>query len=409
MITLARLARPSIVLQGKDYATALAPYFLNMAYTDNCDGKKADDLHIQLADRDMKFINEWMPDLGEFIDAGIIVERWFAPYAASLSLDCGRFWIDEVEFELPPHTVSIKASSIPTTAHIKNINETRGWEKTTLHDIANQIAGENQMSLDWQAGDINPKYSRIEQQEESGLQFLMKRADDAKLAIKVHRNKVVVFDEAKLEQQPAKFTVVYSDATPIGGIAGQLLGGGASSLAIGSGIGGSTYHIKSAHFTLRLTDLQKGHKVKKSSVVTGKTHDSTFKVDEQGVADYQNNVNIGTGEEEEDSDDGEGNGGNGNGEPPTKSVVPHADEPPMDWQNVGGADVAKAKTRKTNKDKYHCDIELSIGNPLIAAGQTFNLQGFGKWDGKWFIESADHTVGPEYTTKLKTRMCLQGY
>src|SRR5262245_61616489 len=166
MITQVRVARPEIILNGEDYYSSLAPYFLNMTYTDNCDGEKADDLQLQLADRDRRFINDWMPDPGVFMDVSILCERWFAPNAATLKMDCGRFWIDTVDFELPQHTVSIKASSIPTDQRIKGGNETRGWEDTSLEDITNQIASENGMLVDWQAN-YNPKYKRTEQTEES--------------------------------------------------------------------------------------------------------------------------------------------------------------------------------------------------------------------------------------------------
>ena len=43
---------------------------------------------------------------------------------------------------------------------------------------------------------------------------------------------------------------------------------------------------------------------------------------------------------------------------------------------------AQAATRAKNKRQYESDIELSIGNPLIAAGETFMLAGCGQFDGK---------------------------
>jgi hypothetical protein len=51
---------------------------------------------------------------------------------------------------------------------------------------------------------------------------------------------------------------------------------------------------------------------------------------------------------------------------------------------------------------------MSIGNPLVAAGQTFTLKGVGQYDGQWFIESAHHEVGPEYKTELTVHRCLKG-
>jgi len=411
MLLQVRSARPAITLAGKDYYASLAPYFLNLSYSDNCDGEKADDLQLQLADRDGRFISDWMPDVGEFLDVSIMAERWFAPNAATLSLDCGRFWIDTVDFDLPQHTVSIKANSIPTTAHLKTVNETRGWEKSSLRDITEQIAGENKMDgVDWLA-ENNPRYARVEQQEESALQFLKKRANDAKLAIRVHRNKIVVYDEQKLEETAPQFTLT-SGMPGVGGIASQLVGGAAAFLSQGSA-GASSYRIATASFTKRVTDVQKGHKVKHASVKTGDTVTSEFRADvdfhpsggsgNEALPDYLNNVSLSTDTEAEDEDSGESENGNG-------GSVRADTEPLPDWQNnTGGTMKAKADTRKSNKDKETADIQLGIGNPLVAAGMTFNLQGFGQFDGVWFVDSAEHTVGPEYTTKLKAHRCLKGY
>jgi len=44
MIVQVRAARPSIMMDGKDWYGELAPYLVSMTYEDNCDGKKADDL-----------------------------------------------------------------------------------------------------------------------------------------------------------------------------------------------------------------------------------------------------------------------------------------------------------------------------------------------------------------------------
>jgi phage protein D len=390
MITPVRIARPSLILNGQDFFNQLSPYFLNMSYTDNCDGQKADDFHLQLADRDMRFISDWMPDKGAFIDVSIVTERWFAPNAAGLSLDCGRFWIDAIEFELPQHTVSIKAQSIPTDAHIKASNETRGWDDTTLKDIASQIAGENNMTIDYRS-DFNPRYARVEQTEQSGLEFLRHRATDAKLSIKVCRGQIIFYDEQTLEATAPAFTIVYGSAP--------------------GGLGQSTYRIKSAHFTTKLTDTTKKATVSHNSPETGKNTKEVYTAQDytDGVDAWNQNVNEGTdGKDEEDEGD-DGNGGGGR-----RSITPRDSiEPVGDWNNpegdAGTQRKAKSVVRDANKDKETADIELSLGNPLVAAGMTFNLSGFGKYDGAWFIESAEHTVAPIYETKLNARRCLTGY
>jgi Bacteriophage probable baseplate hub protein len=382
-----RTARASIVLNGVDYFSKLAPYFLSMSYTDNCDGKKADDLEIKLADRDRRFINDWMPDKGTFLDAAIIAERWFAPNASGLKLDCGRFWIDSVEFSLPDHTVSIKASSIPTDANIKGNDETRGWEKTTLQDVANQIAGENQMSVQWEA-QHNPRYTRIEQVEESGLAFLKKRAEDAKLAIKVCRSKIIFFDELTYESKAPATTIVYGDMV--------------------GGAGLNCYRMSGGHFVTQLTDKTKKATVTHTSLTTGKMSKGFAESSDPelvgGNGEFSNwvqNVAEGTDDADEDNedDDENGDGSRAVGDP---NLVD-------DYTSTTGNNLkAQSVVRNKNKDKENAKIALSIGNPLIAAGTTFVLKGVGQYDGNYFIVSAHHTVGPQYDTELEVRRCLKG-
>jgi len=383
MIVPVRTAHPEIVVNGADYFTQLAPYFLSMSYTDNSDGKKADDLEIKLADRDRRFINDWMPDKGTFIDAAIIAENWFAPYAGGLKLDCGRFWIDSVEFTLPDHTVTIKGSSIPTDANIKSNDETRGWENTTLQTVANQIAGENKMTVDWQA-DHDPKYTRIEQVEESGLAFLKNRANDAKIAIKVCRGKIIFFDELAYESKAPTMTIVYGDEV--------------------GGIGLNCFRMTGGHFVTQLTDKTKKAKVSHTSVKTGEMSQGFAQSSDPDLtSDWTQHVAEGTdtADEDEEGDDGE-NGGDGGRTAGDPNLVDS-------WETATGNNLkAESVVRDKNKDKENAKIEMSIGNPLIASGTTFVLKGVGQYDGNYFIVSAHHTCGPQFNTELEVRRCLKG-
>ena len=378
-------------MNGQDFYSSLAPYFLNMSYTDNSDGEKADDLQLQLADRDRRFISDWRPDPGVFMDVSIICERWFAPNAASLKLDCGRFWIDSVDFELPQHTVSVKAQSIPTDKRIKGGNETRGWENNTLQGIANQIAGENDMLVDWQA-DYDPRYKRVEQTEESGLCFLKKRANEAKLAVKVCRNKLIFFDEEDLEAQAPAFTLVYGNVAAVGG--------------------GASYRMSGGHFSLKVTDSKKKVGVKYTNPETGRLTKEEAETDDDEVGDYGTELIDDPGF---DPDQDGGEEGFTLVAPRSSGLINWDANAPQDNAGKGaggsakGQRRAKAELRDANKDKENASVEMSIGNPLIAAGQTFMLQGVGQFDGKWFIESATHKVGPMYETSLNIRRCLEGY
>lgn len=392
---------------GKDYYQQLAPYLISISFEDNCDAKKADDLEIKLADRDKRFISDWMPKKGAYLDVSIIAERWFSPIGGTIKLDCGRFWIDSVEFSLPDHSVSIKGTSIPTGIRLKASVENRGWEGATLKDIATQIAGENQMTLEYNA-DVNPKYTRTEQHDQSALGFLMKRANNAKLAVKVHKNKIIIYDEQKMEQEEPKIAILYGNVSAQGGMA--------------------AYRMESGTFTTTVVDKTKKAKVKRVDTESGETQEGEAEEeDEEDDASTEasggDNGEGGSGDTEEedtgsirDPDDVvppiiDQNISEDTDEEPGKEKLPEAREAEEGSDaNYNASESRKAGSvvRDKNKHKDVGKITLSIGNPLIAAGMTMTLKGVGQYDGKWFIESAHHEVGPQYNTELSIRRCLKG-
>lgn len=69
---------------------------------------------------------------------------------------------------------------------------------------------------------------------------------------------------------------------------------------------------------------------------------------------------------------------------------------------------AKSELRRKNKHEVTTDITV-IGNTQLIAGINVEFSGFGKFDGKYLIESAKHTVGSGYTTQLRARKILEGY
>ena len=406
MITQVRAARPQIMLGGQDYYSQLAPYLLHFEYTDSCDGAHADDCQFSLADRDRRFINDWMPAPGATFDAAILAERWFAPNAAALSLDCGTFYIDSIEFDLPEHTVHVKANSIPNDAHGKVSNETRGFENKSLQDIVAQIAGENHLEPKFMT-QANPFYDRIEQTQESAFQFLKRHAEDAKQEIKIAHGQLWLYDPLTLDQQAPSFVLAYGNTQ-------------------------GTYRMSGGKFRLQVTDLTASTVVSNTDIGTGETTERQFDANSllQGTAaaadampgqwkDHLNwNSDVKTG--------GQGGGSSGGSQLLVATTSAHLRQSgrasPRAGETGGGGlqyfsddaasgdaalTKAQARTRDKNKRQYESDIEMSIGNPLIAAGETFTLVGCGQFDGSWFIEKAHHVLAPMYNTTLHVRRTLE--
>lgn len=203
-MTTARQAIVKIVYNAKDISNDIAPFLLDFSYTDNESGK-ADDIQITLEDRNQLWIGDWFPAKGDTITASIVVSDWFRQGEA-ISLPCGTFTVDEIDFSGPPSTVAIKATSIPTTAGIKGQTKTRAWERISLQAIAAEIAAGASLSLMYEA-DGNPQYLRIDQVESSDLAFLQLLCEQACVALKVTDNKIVIFDKRAYESNDAVRTI----------------------------------------------------------------------------------------------------------------------------------------------------------------------------------------------------------
>jgi uncharacterized protein len=394
-------------MDGKDYYKSLAPYLVTFSFEDNCTGEKADDLEIVLADRDKRFITDWMPQKGAFIDAGIVASQWFTPFAADLHLDCGRFWIDTITFELPEHTVTIKGSSLPTNARIKANVESRGWDDITLKDVATKLTKESQMDIDYPDDIRNPRYARTEMHDESALEYLKKRAENAKLAMKISKNKISFYDEQKREESEPKFSLLYGNLTGVPSTFTQITNVPTTGAATPKG---AIYRLEGGTFTTTLNDTTKKAKVKHTSVEDGETKQGEATMPQDVGPDGQpdpddvmpdeldQNVPEDTDDADEASTVAEGREGQ------LREAEPGS---PDQW-NAASTTKAESIVRKKNKFKYQATLKLGIGNPLVAAGMTFNLVGVGQYDGKWIIDSAHHDLAPQYNTELKCHRCLKG-
>jgi hypothetical protein len=69
--------------------------------------------------------------------------------------------------------------------------------------------------------------------------------------------------------------------------------------------------------------------------------------------------------------------------------------------------LAKMRLRQKNKEEVKFSITM-MGDIRLVAGVTVMIQGWGKFDGKYFVETAEHS-GPGYTVKLELRRVLEGY
>ena len=70
---------------------------------------------------------------------------------------------------------------------------------------------------------------------------------------------------------------------------------------------------------------------------------------------------------------------------------------------------ARARLREMNKYEWICNIEL-MGDIVYFTGTNVNLIGWGRFDGKYHIDTCRHVIRNDgYTVSLRLRRCLEGY
>lgn len=200
-----------ISIAGVDATAALAPHLIAFECSDDIE-TNADTIAIHLDDTDFRFMRQWSIDKGTKIKASILQWNW-ATVGEGLKLDCGTFYVDEIDYTGPPNICIIKATSIPVAGSFKGVRKNRGYENTTLKDLAISVGAESNMGVDYRAT-INPPIKRTDQDEESDAFLLRRLCTNYGLMCKNQDDKILIFDEAELDQQAPWITFTLG-ASPI--------------------------------------------------------------------------------------------------------------------------------------------------------------------------------------------------
>jgi phage protein D len=190
---------------GKKNVTAdIAPYVTSVVYTDHLDGE-SDELEVALEDTDGRWLRGWYPGKSDRLALRI-------GYEGAPLVSCGQFEIDEIEFAMPPSTVTIKALA----TGVKTPLRTRGgfaYENTTLAAIAAHIAKRNKLTLIGKIRDL--RIDRITQYQERDVAFLKRVAREYGYAFKVAGDQLVFTELAELREAKAVLTLSPADLTDL--------------------------------------------------------------------------------------------------------------------------------------------------------------------------------------------------
>lgn len=361
----ARRAYPKIIYNKVDISEALKPYLKNMEYTDVLTGQ-ADDLQLTLEDRDGLWLEAWFPDKGAALIASILTKYWTTPADAEKELPLGMFEIDEIECSAMPSEAKIKAVSVPNNTTLRGEERTRSWEGYTIQKIAQDIANNAGMQLNFSSKD-NPTLERVEQTEQSDLAFLDKLCQDNGLSLKVTDNQIVIFDMADMEAaEPSLIFVRPTVKDLVASVSMDVNSNGTNNK-------NALKQLKPAswRFTSSVRDIYKACTVEHSQGKKKEKISATF-------------------------------------------TDPNKTEGKMllvkkDVKSVEEAErMARKELREKNKDEVTGSLTC-MGDTNLSAGLTVTVKGFGKFDGKYILSQVKHSLGSGYTCSVDLRRCLNGY
>ena len=283
---------------------------------------------------------------GLAIQAVFVRENWNNDGKDTV-LDCGQFELDSIKASGPPATITIKATSLPFNAQIRQTEKTKAWEAYTLSGIAQEMAGANGMACLYESAS-DPYYERVEQYKVSDIKFLSQLCHDAGISLKATNNILVLFDQADYEAKDPTFTVKRGSGSYT-----------KYDLSVG------TADTKYTSCRVRYADPATGQ------VIEGTAYAEDYK------ADSKNNQQLEV----------------------TAKVA-----------SIAEAQTLAAKQLRLH-NKYSRTATFTFpGDPSKVAGVTATLEGWGAWDGKYIIKQSKHSLGSSgYTTQTVLRRILEGY
>ena len=113
----------TLYYESKDITKSVSPYVLSIEYTDNEHGE-SDELQLIFDDTDKLWQSSWLPSKGDKLKLHI-------GYENEKLLNCGTFEIDEIEFESPPDSLTVKSLATGIKDSFREINS-NGFENISI-------------------------------------------------------------------------------------------------------------------------------------------------------------------------------------------------------------------------------------------------------------------------------------
>ena len=346
-----------VSFDGVDISQPINASLLSMSYTDN-EEDETDDLQIKIHDKDKLWLGKWLNDTMAQAAYGVKQGTKGVTISAGVkqqhpngvirSSDFGLFELDQLNAQGPPSVILIKGTSLPYSNGVRTEERDKSWEGYTLKKIGDEIAKKAGLGFLYDCP-TDPSYTRVEQAKQTDIAFLQQLCHDHGYSLKIAGMKLIIFDQARYESMNAVAVIRWKDGTY-------------TKYNLNTQDGDTHYD----QCTVRYFDA-----------VTGTKYEATANADDYDAEAKEHTVCTVT----------------------NRKVSSMAE----------AADLAAKILRLHNKYEKRVTFTL-VGNPLIGAGMTMELDGFGLWDEKYIVKQARHEISPNggYTTKITLRTIPEG-
>ena len=198
-----RYVKFTIVYGRVDVSGKVRDYLRSASYTDAASGD-SDKVSFDMEDRDRKWLGSWKPIKGDRMALTIRTYNWTGE-GDVYEFYCGNFLIDDLSGSGPPRRLSIGGVAVPQDNNFRAQKKTHTWAATSLQTIAADIAALAGVNLVFDAADI--QIDSIEQSGETDCAFLASLCEAYGYAMKVHSEKLVIYDVEAYEQKASIKTI----------------------------------------------------------------------------------------------------------------------------------------------------------------------------------------------------------
>lgn len=141
--------------------------------------------------------------IGEQVSLEFWTQNWESIEEGIKTYKLGTYYIDDRSFD--NETGRFKALSIPLGESQDEVS-TKTWNEISLKSLNDEFAKKFKITSFFKSA-YNPTLTDIKQENETGLSFLKKIAEQEGLNFKVNVNKIIMFNIEEYEQKISVFTV----------------------------------------------------------------------------------------------------------------------------------------------------------------------------------------------------------